>query len=189
VRYPGSPWFAEQCLRQNDRMRLFELHSTDIEVLGKHFAHLNHRAIVTLGDGLAGLKACLPPPPRRGLILIDPSYEMKSDYAAVISALKESLNRFATGTFALWYPQLSRLEARALPDRLKKLPARNWLNATLSVAHPAHCKGLYGSGMFIINPPWTLKSQLEETLAWLTQVLAQDESAHYTLEFQEHPGE
>ena len=183
--YPGSPWFAEQLLRDQDRMRLFELHTSDIELLGRNFHHLGNRAIVTLGDGLAGLKACLPPPSRRGLVLIDPSYEKKSDYSAVIASLKDSLTRFATGTYALWYPQLSRLEARDLPDRLKKLPAKSWLHASLCVTGPGSDKGMYGSGMFFINPPWTLHQALKDTLPWLTDVLRQDEGARFELEAQE----
>ncbi|MEY3201026.1 MAG: ribosomal large subunit methyltransferase [Pseudomonadota bacterium] len=184
TRYPGSPWFIEQLLREQDRMRLFELHTTEVELLGRNFHHLGNRSIVTLGDGLAGLKACLPPPPRRALTLIDPSFENKRDYAAVVAALKDALGRFANGTYAVWYPQLSRLEARELPERLEKLPAKTWLHATLAVGRPGHDKGMYGSGMFIINPPWTLQNDLSSALPWLAKALSQDEGAGFTLEAQ-----
>lgn len=181
--YPGSPWIASQLLRPQDRLRLFELHSTDGELLAENFSDLQSQVQVTLGDGFKGLKALLPPPPRRALVLIDPSYETTSDYSGVVSALEEALRRFPTGTYALWYPLLSRPESRRLPELLKALPAAKWLDATLSVeASRGVGPGMHGSGMFIINPPWTLEATLKETLPWLSEVLAQQDGAHFTLD-------
>ena len=117
------------------------------------------------------------------LVLIDPSYETKSDYNAVVKALQDAMKRFATGTYALWYPMLSKLESRQLPDKLKRLGASNWLHATLEVKAPARDGfGMNGSGMFIINPPWTLEKTLHDTLPTLANLLAQDQGAKYTLE-------
>lgn len=182
--YPGSPWFAWKTLRPQDRLRLFELHSTDGRLLQEAFKGAGRQVTITAGDGFAGLKAVLPPPPRRALVLIDPSYEVKSDYLNVKNGLAEALKRFATGTYAVWYPQLTKPESRQLPEKLKSLPARNWLHATLSVGKPAKDGfGMYGSGMFVINPPWTLADTLQETLPWLVEVLGQ-EGAKYTLESQ-----
>jgi 23S rRNA (adenine2030-N6)-methyltransferase len=181
--YPGSPWIASQLLRPQDKLRLFELHSTDGELLAENFSDLHNQVQVTLGDGFKGLKALLPPPPRRALVLIDPSYETASDYSGVVSALEEALRRFPTGTYALWYPLLSRPESRRLPELLKALPAAKWLDATLSVeASRGVGPGMHGSGMFIINPPWTLEATLKETLPWLSEVLAQQDGAHFTLD-------
>ena len=116
-------------------------------------------------------------------MLIDPSYETKSDYTSVIKGLQEALRRFPTGTYALWYPMLAKLESRQLPGRLRALGASNWLHATLEVKAPARDGfGMNGSGMFIINPPWTLEKKLHETLPRLTELLAQGEGAKYTLE-------
>src|SRR5574343_1735953 len=183
--YPGSPWLASQCLRASDRLRLFEMHSTDIQLLQQAFQGAGRSVTVTEGDGFVGLKALLPPPPRRGLVLIDPSYETKADYSAVIKGLQEALKRFATGTYALWYPMLAKLESHQLPGRLKGLGAANWLHATLEVKAPAKDGfGMHGSGMFIINPPWTLERTLHETLPTLTNLLAQGPGARYTLESQ-----
>ena len=181
--YPGSPWLASQMLREGDRLRLYELHSTDVKLLQECFRGAGRQINITNGDGFAGLKAILPPPPRRALVLIDPSYETRDDYANVISGLKEALKRFPTGTYALWYPMLSKLESRKLPDRLKALGAANWLHASLEVKAPAKDGfGMNGSGMFIINPPWTLEKKLHETLPRLTELLAQDPGAKFTLE-------
>jgi len=181
--YPGSPWLARQMLRDSDRLRLYEMHTTDARLLLECFKGTGREVAITDGDGFIGLKAILPPPPRRGLVLIDPSYETKGDYTAVVKVLQESLKRFPTGTYALWYPMLSKLESRQLPDKLKRLGCSNWLHATLEVKAPAKDGfGMNGSGMFIINPPWTLEKKLHETLPKLTELLAQGPGAKYTLE-------
>ena len=118
--YPGSPWIAFGVLRPQDRLRLFELHSTEGQILSEQFAQAGRRVTVTAGDGFAGLKAVLPPQSRRGLVLIDPSYELASDYRAVVAALRDGMQRFATGTYAVWYPLLQRRESIQLPDRLRR---------------------------------------------------------------------
>ena len=183
--YPGSPWLARQLLREGDRLRLFEMHGTDHRLLQECFAGTGRQVTIAAGDGFAGLRAILPPPPRRALVLIDPSYETRPDYAAVVKALQEALKRFATGTYAVWYPLLAKPEARQLPARLKGLGAPSWLNATLEVKAPAKDGfGMHGSGMFIINPPWTLEKTLHETLPALAALLAQGDGARYTLESQ-----
>ena len=183
--YPGSPWLASQLLRAGDRLRLYELHSTDVKLLQECFKGAGRQVTITAGDGFAGLKALLPPPTRRALVLIDPSYDTRDDYVSVTKGLQDALKRFATGTYALWYPLLSKLESRKLPDKLKGLGAANWLHVTLEVgAPPKDGFGMNGSGMFIINPPWTLEKKLHETLPKLTAILAQDAGAKYTLESQ-----
>jgi 23S rRNA (adenine2030-N6)-methyltransferase len=180
--YPGSPWFARQLLREGDRLRLFEMHSSDLRLLQECFAGAGRAVSITGGDGFAGLKAILPPPPRRGLVLIDPSYETRADYAAVPGALQDSINRFATGTYAVWYPLLAKPEARRLPERLKGTGATQWLNVTLEVRAPARDGfGMHGSGMFVVNPPWTLEKALNETLPALAGLLAQGEGAGFAV--------
>ncbi len=181
--YPGSPYVADQMLRPTDRLRLFELHSSDSKLLQANFAESGRRVAVIAGDGFAGIKAVLPPPPRRGVTLIDPPYEDKNDYDYVIDMLHEALGRFATGTYAIWYPQLQRAEAKQLPEELKKLGVNSWLHVALSVQSPsADGFGMYGSGMFILNPPWTLANTLRETMPYLVKVLGQNKGAKYILE-------
>lgn len=183
--YPGSPDFALRTMRAQDRMRLFELHSRDVLRLREHFASFGPRVLVDHSDGFAGLKALLPPPSRRALVLIDPAYEEKHDYQRVIHALRDCLQRFPGGTYLLWYPQLTRLEAHDLPPRLKRLPASNWLHVALRVRTPdVDGFGMHGSGLFVINPPWTLQGTLQELMPWLVAVLGSDEGAGFTLESQ-----
>ncbi len=177
-RYPGSPLLAWRAMRPTDRLRLFELHPADVKLLAQNIAgaapDAQKRVAIRQEDGFAGMKALLPPPPRRGLVLIDPAYEDKRDYAAVVTALKEGLQRFPTGTFMLWYPLLQKNESIQLPDRLKKL-APDWLDATLTVRLPAReGTGMHGSGVFIVNPPWTLAGELASALPWLADTLAVD---------------
>lgn len=183
--YPGSPWLAQRALREQDRLRLFELHSTDHRTLASYFGHYGKQAIVYADDGFATLKALLPPPSKRALVLIDPSYELREDYGRVATTLKEALERFATGTYAVWHPMLPKPEARFLPQKLRALKCDNWLHVTLSVRGPASDGfGMHGSGMFIINPPWTLIATLKETMPWLTTALAEDKDASFTLDTQ-----
>ena len=185
---PVSPWLTWKLAREADRLRFYELHSSDVQILGKSFKDAGRQVMVTLGDGFAGLKASLPPLQRRALVLIDPSYELKTDYAAVFHALEDSLTRFPTGTYAVWYPQIARIEARKLPDRLKRLPVKSWLHVSLSVHAPsAEAPGMAGSGMFILNPPWTLEAELKQIMPYLVDALGTDAGAGFTLEYQENP--
>jgi 23S rRNA (adenine2030-N6)-methyltransferase len=178
-RYPGSPLLSLRMLRPQDRLRLFELHPADVRLLGEAVAAIDpdapKRVAIRQEDGFAGLRVLLPPPPRRGLVIIDPAYEDKRDYARVITALKESLQRFATGTYLVWYPLLQRNESIQMAGKLKKL-APDWLNVTLTVKAPSPDAnggwGMHGSGLFLINPPWTLAAALKETLPWLVETLA-----------------
>ncbi len=183
--YPGSPWVADRILRTDDRLRLFELHPADFKLLQENFIDAQRRVKVEQADGFAGLKALLPPPPRRGLVLIDPPYEEKQDYQRVPAALEDALKRFETGIYAVWYPLLQRPESRQFVDKLKRLPARSWLHASLTVNTPSPDGfGMHGSGMFILNPPWTLHDTLKQTMPWLSAALAQDAGAGYVLEQQ-----
>ena len=188
--YPGSPLVALEMLREQDRMRLFELHPSDNEILRENFAERiavhEARVLVQAADGFGALKALLPPPPRRALVLIDPPYEDKQDYRRVATALREGLKRFASGVYAVWYPQLQRAESKQLPGQLKEIPAKNWLHVALSVRAPgADGFGMCGSGIFIVNPPWVLHGILQETMPYLVKHLGQDEQAAFILEHQE----
>jgi 23S rRNA (adenine2030-N6)-methyltransferase len=184
--YPGSPRLARQLMRPQDQLRLYELHTTDHALLAQAFAG-DDQVQVQAGDGLAGLKAQLPPPSRRGVLLIDPSYEIKTDYTAVVAACREALTRFSDAVVLVWYPQLALREAAQLPTRLKAVAQaqarKGWLNAGLTVAEPREGGfGLLGSGMFVINPPHTLKAALQETLPPLAQRLGRFDGARSTLE-------
>ncbi|MGZ5195211.1 MAG: 23S rRNA (adenine(2030)-N(6))-methyltransferase RlmJ [Ramlibacter sp.] len=196
--YPGSPFIIQQLLRQEarDKLKLFEMHPTDIKALAGNMAQLKagRQVAVAREDGFEGLKAFLPPPSRRGLVLIDPSYEIKNDYAKVSACIQDSLKRFATGTYAVWYPIIPRPEAHDLPRRLKTLAnqaGKPWLHATLAIGQagernvigePERGQGLTASGMFVVNPPHTLKPAMQAALPQMLEVLGRGRGQAQTLE-------
>ena len=199
--YPGSPLIAHDYLRRHDKLKVFELHPTDSRMLIKHIEQLRAGRQINCysEDGFEGLKKLLPPPTRRGLVLMDPSYEMKSDYARVVSSVQDSLKRFVTGTYMVWYPVIARPEAHDLPRRLKVLAQESgkpWVHATLRIKsgqmgsqldvlgtnNAPKRPGLAASGVFIINPPHTLKPQLKSSLPQMVELMGQDALAGFTLD-------
>lgn len=180
--YPGSPAFAQMLLRPQDQLRLFELHPTDFRILSA-FVGESAGAEAKNVDGFAALKGQLPPSSRRAVVLIDPSYEGHADYTKVVTTLREAMPRFAEGTYIVWYPQVQKLEAARLPKRLQALATKGWLHARLTVQKPdSQGFGLAGSGLFIINPPYTLHEQLRTLMPWLVGALAQYDGASFLLE-------
>ena len=195
--YPGSPYCANAVMREQDRLRLFELHPSESKVLADNFRKLEahaaeqgqrpsgrgKRVMIERSDGFLALKALLPPPSRRALVLIDPPYEDKRDYQRVKETLQDALVRFPTGTYAIWYPVLQRIESKQFADRLKRLGAKSWLNVTLSISSPSPDGfGLHSSGMFVLNPSWTMEATLKEVMPYLVKVLGRDSGAGFVLE-------
>ncbi|MCX8520857.1 MAG: 23S rRNA (adenine(2030)-N(6))-methyltransferase RlmJ [Rhodoferax sp.] len=194
--YPGSPFIIQRYLHGRDKLKLFETHPTDSKTLAANIAQLEagRRVTVLREDGFEGLRKFLPPPARRALVLCDPSYELKSDYARVQAMVADAMQRFSTGTYAVWYPIIPRPEAHDVPRKLKTLATKagkNWLGVSLTVknsklSHGAQGElvrpGLPASGMFLINPPHTLKALLKDAMPQLVQVLGQDQHAAFTLE-------
>lgn len=186
IHYPGSPWLTMDAMRDRDRLRMFEMHPNESSVLSSNLEKLGRvnlrQTTIYAADGFEGMKALLPPPTRRGMVLIDPSYEDKQDYKRTMTALKEGIKRFATGTFAIWYPLVQRREATEMARSFEHLPIKNWLHVSLAVKHPSlEGFGLHGSGMFIVNPPWTLHAALQESMPVMTRLLAQDNRASFSL--------
>ena len=179
--YPGSPAVAQLLMRPQDQLRLFELHPTDHKILASYLGDVPG-VEVHLADGFARLKAQLPPPTRRGVVLIDPSYELKADYMRTLVALREALEQFADAVVIVWLPQLQLLEATQLPQRLKAAALagakKGWLHARLTVARAGERGfGLMGSSVFVANPPHTLHGALQPLLPWLAEALAQEPGA------------
>ena len=187
--YPGSPFISQALLRAHDKLKLFELHPTDMRSLAGNVTQLEagRQLAVLHEDGFEGVKKFLPPPARRALLLCDPSYEIKTDYGRVLDMVTDSLKRFPTGCYAVWYPIIPRPEAHDLPRRLKTLAVKSgksWLHATLTVKSNKTSErgGLPASGMFLISPPFQLKEQLKPAMPQLVKLLGQDGNAAFTLE-------
>ena len=163
---------AWRCLGQSWRESCF----AELKVLSNFIRR-------SVKGGFAGLKASLPPPSRRAVVLIDPPYEEKQDYQRVVRAIEDSLQRFATGTYILWYPLLQRPEPLQMLERLARLPLKSWLHVSLTLQQPSiDGFGMYGSGLFIVNPPWTLPALLAESMPTLVEKLGLDSGADYRLE-------
>ncbi|EJL6986172.1 23S rRNA (adenine(2030)-N(6))-methyltransferase RlmJ [Vibrio cholerae] len=179
--YPGSPRVARAHLREQDRMVLTELHPSDYPLLEQEF-HRDRQVSIYKEDGFARLKASLPPQERRGLVLIDPPYELAKEYRDVVRAIAQSYKRWATGIYAIWYPVVNRYDIDDMLEGLQGLEIRKILQIELGVAPDTNERGMTASGMIVINPPWTLESQMQTILPFLKQAIA-PATGHYKVEW------
>ncbi len=170
--YPGSPWIAQTLLREEDRLQLFELHPKEAALLQQGLVKKRGLSVFQQ-DGFQGLIAALPPKERRGLVLMDPPYEIKTDYEQVVSRLIQAHKRFAGGTYLLWYPVVERARINQLEKALKNSGIRAIDLYELAIAPDTSARGMTASGMIVINPPWVLKNQMNTLLPWLCQHLAE----------------
>ena len=175
--YPGSPLIAMDFLRVKDRSWLYELHPTDVELLAENMANIK-RARVMYEDGFKGLLSLLPPVSRRGVVLMDPSYEIKTDYAHVFDTLESAYKKFPTGIYALWYPVVDRTVIDVLERKFIRSGIKNIQRFELAMAPDQFGSGMSASGMIIINPPWTLKDKMSQILPKLVASLG-NEGAFY----------
>lgn len=179
--YPGSPQLARTLARDQDELHLHELHPREHEALAA-LLQAEARAHVHATDGFRGGLGLLPPPTRRGLVLVDPPYEQKQDYDHVVRFLVDAHRRFATGTVAIWYPVVSRDRIDALLAALRASGVPDLLHAELRVAADSDGFGMTGSGMIVLHPAFTLAGALEDALPYLAEVLADGPGAGWTLE-------
>ncbi len=170
--YPGSPVLIQSALRAHDRLHVLELHPAEIESLHHYLGHdkrvsLHHR------DSFEGLLALTPPDPRRGMALIDPSYEEKKDYQRVQQTLAKLHRRWPVGVLALWYPRLARQRDHSewLISALGRDALPDMLLLELTVQEQAAEFGMHGSGMLIVNTPWQFREQMHKTLTELVAIL------------------
>jgi 23S rRNA (adenine2030-N6)-methyltransferase len=182
IRYPGSPQLVSRLVRSQDRLVLSELHSTDYESLHHLFAG-NKQVSANKEDGLASLEKKLPPIQRRGLILIDPSYEVKAEYSQIVKTISTAHRRFATGIYGLWYPVIDRTNTERMLQRLTETGIPKQLRIEHCVAEDSAVRGMTGSGMLFINPPWQLEQQAQKLLPWLNQHLTAGKG-HWKIEWQ-----
>lgn len=178
--YPGSPLIAQHLLRKQDYLFLCELHSTEVTLLTKRFKD-SRNVNTTHADGLKHGVSLLPPSQHRGLIMIDPSYEMKNDYRLVVDTLIAMTKRFATGTYALWYPVVDRDRNHQLEKAIVATGIKNIQLFELGLRTDSSGHGMTASGMIVINPPWTLAAEMANTLPYLATVLGDNEQGSYRI--------
>ena len=194
--YPGSPEIAKSMLRPQDKLILMEWHNQEIQNLksnlgGKNIS-IHHR------DGYEGLLALTPPDIRRGLVLIDPSYEVASEYQQVVDTVIAAYRKWNSAIYAIWYPLISdrqtsntsfessdskKGKSEAMLESLAQHSFKNILKIELCVTADSEAGGMYGSGMLIINAPWRLDQQIKESLQELTPLMAQRDSASYSVDW------
>ena len=179
--YPGSPSIALQMLRDRDRLFLFELHPNEFTNMRENFSG-NRQIKMANSDGLKGLIANMPPKERRGFVLIDPSYEIKTEYHEVVDTLIKAYKRFATGTYALWYPVVNRHTIDTMEQELINSGIKNIQLFELGIGADSLEKGMTSSGMIVINPPWTLQKEMQDSLPFLAQALGQNGQGFYRIE-------
>lgn len=171
--YPGSPWWLSRSLREQDQLRLFELHPGEHEQLSAQ--GLSPNALRVFGDGLAGLEAILPAITPRLCVLIDPSYERKVEYQEVTDTVVYTLKKARHAVVLIWYPLLPAGHHQTLLSSLKESGLRNiWRSELLLRAPTEQTHGMFGSGMLVINPPWGLDQRLTAAMAEITPLLGVD---------------
>lgn len=180
--YAGSPLLAVQQLRPQDRALLTELHPNDFPLLRQEFAKVPN-VVTKRENGFQQLKAALPPKEKRGLVLIDPPYELKDDYELVVKAIVEGYKRFATGVYAIWYPVVLRQHTKRIVKGLEATGIRKILQIELAVRPDSDQRGMTASGMIVINPPWQLEGQMKKILPYLTEVLVPEGTGSWKVDW------
>lgn len=177
--YPGSPRIVRRLLRRDDRLVLVELNKKDCEALGSLFKG-DRQSAVHLMDGYQALRAFLPPKERRGLVLIDSSFDRAREFERLQQGLVEAHRRFATGIYALWYPMMEAVALRAFERGLTETGIERILQLELSVVGVEYRAGMRGCGFIVVNPPFGFEAVAARMLAWLQPILSVDGGAHRT---------
>lgn len=165
--YPGSPLIASMLARSQDQLKLCELHGTDAQKLQTLFAR-DKRVQCFTHDGYEKIISLLPPTSRRGLVMIDPSYEVKTEYGHLVKQLEKMVRRFATGTYAIWYPVVDAEKTEHMLNAIAHTGIKNIQRFELGLTRDHQQPGMTATGMLIINPPWTLLNRLSSSLQWLS---------------------
>jgi 23S rRNA (adenine2030-N6)-methyltransferase len=168
--YPGSPLLAAQLAREADCINIMELHPAEAEALKQVFRQ-DERVAVHHRDGYEGVLALLPPRPNRGVVLVDPSFEVKQEYQQLVRFIDKAYRRWPIGCFAIWYPLLPANQWQQMKEALVATGIRKILCSELEVAPGDGERGMYGSGMLVINPPWQLDQTLAAVSPWLVEQL------------------
>lgn len=174
--YPGSPKIAAMMLRATDSIQATELHPTDYPILASQFARRKHSRIENI-DAWAGFKAMLPPLHKRGLVLIDPPYELKTEYQDVVTGLQLAYQRFPQATYAIWYPVIERPAVEAFISAIVATGIKDQLRIEYCPLPDSSGFGMTGSGMLVINPPYTLANDITEALTELSPLLCSNGSS------------
>ncbi len=175
--YPGSPGVAQWAMRAQDRLALLDLQSEEIDIL-RSFLGRDERVSIHQRDAFEGLLALTPPQPRRGMVLIDPSYENKADYQRVVAAVQKLQRRWPVGVIAIWYPLLAKARDQSawLKANLMRAGFGDISSYELRICAQSDEYGMYGSGMLLINTPWQTQAQMQAAFDEVLPALAPEAS-------------
>jgi len=180
--YPGSPALARAWLRPQDRLLACELVPAVAAALSRNLR--GDTRIKTLPvDGWLALNAYVPPKERRGVVLVDPPYEAEDDFHRLTNGLETAHRKWATGIYSLWYPIKGRREVDTLAKRLRRLALPKVLRAEVLVSPLSDPTRLNGAGMIVVNPPWTLESELSTLLPTLAAILGRDGKGSFRVDW------
>jgi 23S rRNA (adenine2030-N6)-methyltransferase len=180
--YPGSPRIARRFLREGDRMELTELNRDDCAALARLFKD-DSQVHVHCMDGYQALKAFLPPRERRGLVLIDSSFDRAHEFDRLVEALQLAYRRWATGVYAIWYPLMEANAVRRFERAVEHTGIRKILKLELGVLPESWNQGLRGCGMLVVNPPYGLYEEARPMLDWLWKLLAEAQTGAARVEW------
>jgi 23S rRNA (adenine2030-N6)-methyltransferase len=187
--YPGSPLLAKHMLRGGDRLALAELHPEEARALAREFG-ADDRIKVHHGDGYTAMKALLPPAEHRGVVLVDPPFEVEDEFERMTKSLRQAVRRFATGTYLLWYPIKEPDKVEGFLAALRGSGIKRILLAEIRLYPPGGPPGrsqdgerLEGCGLAMVNPPWTLAESLARIGPWLAKRLAREGDGGFRLEW------
>lgn len=180
--YPGSPFIARKLLRRQDRLSAIEKHPQDAVALRALFSG-DHQVKVMELDGWLTLGAHVPPKEKRGLVLVDPPFEEEGEFSRLTTSLAKAYRRWPGGVYALWYPVKDRAAAENFRDALKQSGIARILDSVLTVRRPASEERLDGSGMIVVNPPYTLEAELTVILPMLADILGEGKAGNWSLKW------
>lgn len=179
--YPGSPWLCRQAMRADDRLIAAELHENTYRKLVQAIGR-DSRCKALAIDGWVALSANVPPKERRGLVLIDPPFEEKDEFATLAAAFIAAWRKWPTGSYALWYPVKDRRAAEGLVAAIAEAGIGRLLRLEIDVDRPEAAGGLGATGLLVVNPPWLLAQEAEILLPALCERLAQGPRPRYRCE-------
>lgn len=180
--YPGSPLLIRKLFRPQDRLSALELHPEYAERLGKLFEGDVQVRVIHL-DGWLSLNAHVPPKEKRGLVLVDPPFEERGEFERIVDGLVKAHTKFATGVYALWYPLKDTRAVHDFISALRDTGIPKMLRAEVSIRPASNPPRLHGSGMILVNPPFTLEAELRVLLPALAQLLGDPGEGRHKLEW------
>jgi len=178
--YPGSSVIARRIMRADDVLVANELNPDQFEHLKRATGRVKNTTLLNL-DARHAIKSLLPPKERRGVILIDPPFEAKSEFADLAVAVEEAMARFSSGVYLIWYPIKDAMAADQFVDRATGRPDLEVLDVRLSVCAPFPGLGLTAAGLLVLNPPFCLRSELEIILPVLAERLSEGAGSGFLL--------